>query len=599
MTLRARTSRPTSRRISVRRLFEGEERQQATLTALFVLVIGAIVLILLLAIGFDWYDKNVRAVARVGSVEIGPQLLTDRLELEQWRIQLERNRLTTASIDHQIDAATLASRNSELDQRATALQTTGLDDLVDIIYKSQLAVPEGISVTEADVDAAIAKEFNSVERRHVLAIFVEPGADKPDTEDLSNTDRLVALQRAQDALAAIQSGRPWADVAREFSTDQSAQNGGDYGVVSEIGVVDPDFGARLFELPVGGTTGIVRGTDGTYRIGQVTEIIDAPEEPGLRDGLLKSVPDQSLRQIVRYEVAADKLGDKITDAALTATPEQVRIAIIYIEGIPSGDPEDAQGEVDYSEIVFAPKNDLTTAPDLPKEDPAWEAARVEAQATYDELAALPIGDVRVAKFREIATANSDSPTKDDGGAAGFISRGIAPTEVGKALFDTAHLPGDLIGPIRDEAAWYVLLFHERRDSPDQRIATVKAELAKPGADFTALAKLYSDGPEADDGGEVGWVSRDQLAEELVDKVFALSVGQVTEPLELGEGNYFIKVEEKTTRPLDPDQVSGPEGVRATAFANWYGPKRDEAEANGTIVFAEATTTTDEGVPGGG
>jgi parvulin-like peptidyl-prolyl isomerase len=596
MTLRARTSRQASRRTRLRRLFEGEERQQATVTALFVLVIGAIVLILLLAIGFDWYDKNVRPLARVGSVEVGPKLLTDRLRLEQWRIQQERNRLTQASINRDIDSATLATRTGELDQRASALQTTGLDDFVDLIYQSQLAGPEGVTVADADVNAAIAKEFNAIERRHVLAIFIEPGAGKPDTEDLTNTDRLAALQRAQDALSALQSGRPWADVAREFSTDPSAQNGGDYGVVSEIGVVDQGWGELLFDLPVGGTTEIVRGADGTYRIGQVTEIIDSPEEPGLRDELLKSVPEQSVREIVRFEVTADKLRDKITAAALTATPEQARIAIIYVEGLSSGDPEEAEGEVDYSEIVFAPKNDLEGAPDLPKEDPAWEAARVEAQAVYDELAALPAGDTRVARLREIAGTNSDSPSGEDGGAAGFTTRGIAPTEVGKALFDTPHEPGDLIGPIRDEAAWYVLLFHERRESPDQRIAKVKEELAKPGADFAALARLYSDGPEADDGGEVGWVSRDQLAEELRDKVFALSAGQVTEPLELGEGNYFIKVEEKQTRPLDPDQI--PE-VRATAFDTWYGPKRDEAEANGVIVFADATDTTDEDlVPGG-
>lgn len=596
MTLRARTTRPTARRIQLRRLFEGEERQQATVTALFVVVIAAIVLILFLAIGFDWYDKNIRPLARVGSVEVGPQLLTDRLELEQWRIQLERNRLTQASIDREIDAATLAARGSELDQRAQALQTTGLDDLVDLIYKSQLAIPEGVSVAEADVDAAIAKEFNAIERRHVLAIFVEPGAGKPDTEDLTNTDRLVALQRAKDALAALESGQSWADVAREFSTDPSAQNGGDYGLVSEIGVADQDWGELLFELPVGGTTEIVRGVDGIYRIGRVTEIIDAPEEPGLRVRLLETVPDQSLRAIVRYEVASDKLGDKITSAALTATPEQARIAIIYIEGLPSGDPEDAEGEIDYSEIVFAPKNDLTGAPDLPKEDPAWEAARVEAQAIYDELALLT-GEARVARFREIASANLDSPTGEDGGAVGFSTRSLPPTEVGNALFDLPHEPGDLIGPVRDEAAWYVLLFHERRESPDQRVAKVKEELAKPGADFAALAKLYSDGPEAEDGGEVGWVSRDQLAEELRDKVFALAAGQVSEPLELGEGNYFIKVEEKQTRPLDPDQLPD---VRATAFDDWYGPKRDEAEANDVIVFAGATDTTDEElVPGGG
>jgi parvulin-like peptidyl-prolyl isomerase len=571
-------------------MFEGEERQQAAVTALFILAIIAIVAILLGAIGLAWYNDNIRPLARVGSVEVGPQQLRDHVNLRQWRIQTEMNRLTQANIDQQIDAATLQTKMTALQSEQEGLQSTALDDLVDLIYQNQLAGPEGITVTDSDVDAAIAEEFNSVEKRHVLAIFVKPADPADPTEDVSNSDRIAALAKAEEALAAINAGRPWADVAREFSTDASASNGGDYGIVTEISVVDEEWGDRLFELPLNGTTGVVRGEDGTYRIGRVTEIMDAPEEPGLREQLREEVSDSALRELIRQEVTVQKLKDKITTAALAETPEQARIALIYIAGLSTGDEEEAQGEIDYSEIAFAPNNDLEVAPQLPEGDAAWETARTQAQAAFDQIMALTAGELRTEKFREIASTDNDSPSSEQEGAVGFQTRSLPPTEVADALWDTPHQPNDIIGPIKTDAAYYILLFHERRESAEQRIAKVKEELAKPGADFAALAKEYSDGPEAEEGGEVGWVSRSQLSEDIVNSVFELGVGQVSEPLELGEGHYFIKVEEKMNRALDPDQI--PE-IRASAFDNWYGPKRDEAEAAGTIVFAGDTGEEEE------
>ena len=60
----------------------------------------------------------------------------------------------------------------------------------------------------------------------------------------------------------------------------------------------------------------------------------------------------------------------------------------------------------------------------------------------------------------------------------------------------------------------MLLFHERRESVEQRVQAVTDALAEPGADFNEVARELSDGPEAADGGEVGWLTRDQLTEEL-------------------------------------------------------------------------------------
>ncbi len=563
-------------------------------TALFALVIAAVVLILLSVVALAWYRDNVQPLARVGSLEVGPQLLRDRVGLEQWRINLESNRLAQANIDREIDAATLAARQSELDQRANALTTTALDDLIDVIYQSQLASAEGVTVSDADVDVRVAEEFAGVERRHVLVVVVEPVAAEGEEASPTIAERRIALERAGAALAAVQSGREWADVAREFSTDESAQIGGDLGFISEVAVSDASLGDELFNLAQGGTTGVVRGTDGVYRVGRVTEIRSATEQPGLRDELTKLVSEPALRDMVRNEIAAERLKAKITDAALAETPDQARIAIIYIAGLYTDDPIDAEGEIKYSEVVFAPNDDLEI--EVPAEDPAWETARVEAQQTYDELNALTAGEVRLARFRAIATATSDSPTGEDGGLVEFTTRGLLPEAVGDALFAETHTAGDLLQPVRGDAAWYVLLFEERRDSPEQRVKAVQDLLAQSGADFAAIAKEHSEGPEAEEGGEVGWVTPDQLAPELADDVFALPAGGITDALELGDGHYIIKVEEKATRPLDADQIPD---VKAVAFDDWYAPKKDQARKDGVIVIAGETLETEENLEPGG
>ncbi|MBA2260155.1 MAG: peptidylprolyl isomerase, partial [Acidobacteria bacterium] len=418
MTLRARTTKPTSLRTRLRRSLDSEERQQAVVTALFALAIAAIVLILLGVVGLAFYNENIRPLARVGSVEIGPQQLKDRIELEQWRINREASRLTQAKINNEIDQATLTQRQGLLDQRADALLTTGLDGLVDIMYQSQLAAADGLTVDEAEIDARIADEYAGVERRHVFAIIVTPATAADAAPSVAQ--RHAALEKAVAAMAALESGRPFEDVAREFSTDASAAHGGDIGFITEIGAPDTNWGERVFEVELGGTTAIVRGQDGAYRIGKVTEITPAGEQPGLREDLRKLVSDASLRDLMRYELAVDHLRDKITDEALVQSPEQVRVANIYIDGLFSGDPEDAQGEVNYSEIAYAPGDDLEVAPLLPAEDVAWENARVEAQAAFDELNALTAGEVRAEQFRDKALDVSDSPSGEDGGAVGFV-----------------------------------------------------------------------------------------------------------------------------------------------------------------------------------
>ncbi len=73
-----------------------------------------------------------------------------------------------------------------------------------------------------------------------------------------------------------------------------------------------------------------------------------------------------------------------------------------------------------------------------------------------------------------------------------------------------------------------------------------------GADFVALAKEYSSGPSAENGGELGWFAKNEMVPEFAEAAFALEPGNFTkEPVKTQFGFHVIKVEERRKRP-EPD-----------------------------------------------
>ena len=88
--------------------------------------------------------------------------------------------------------------------------------------------------------------------------------------------------------------------------------------------------------------------------------------------------------------------------------------------------------------------------------------------------------------------------------------------------------------------------------PDAALATAQAEAQdlleriRKGGDFAELAKKYSNGPSAADGGDLKYFPRGVLAKELEDKVFALKAGEVTDVIRTKQGFVILKVTEHQT-----------------------------------------------------
>lgn len=80
---------------------------------------------------------------------------------------------------------------------------------------------------------------------------------------------------------------------------------------------------------------------------------------------------------------------------------------------------------------------------------------------------------------------------------------------------------------------------------EAKARTVMAAIQEKKISFATLAKRHSmDKGSAVSGGELGWVTKEDLFPEIRDKIQKLRVGQVSEPIQSRVGVHFVKMLEK-------------------------------------------------------
>ena len=89
----------------------------------------------------------------------------------------------------------------------------------------------------------------------------------------------------------------------------------------------------------------------------------------------------------------------------------------------------------------------------------------------------------------------------------------------------------------------------------KKIGELSARLAKSGADFAKLAKEISAHKDsAEKGGELGWISEEQMVPEIRRAVSGMKKGEVSPPVKTAAGWHLLKLLDRkpaATRPL-PD-----------------------------------------------
>jgi len=552
--------------------WESEGRRNLYLNLAFGAIVLLAILILLAAVGAGYYGDHFAAVATVNGQAISKDDLRDRVAVDGFRFdrqesfvqdQVSTGRLTQAQADSQRQS--IASARQQMPQ-------SSLDRLIDATLQAQLAAEESVTVTEQQVDERMVAEATRPEQRHIWAIAVQPeispGATAP-TDAQSSTARAKAGQ----ALAELRAGKKWEDVAKTVSTDSSSTQGGDLGWTTKEGPYEAVFLDALFAATVDAPPDVIKGADGIFRIGRVSEIAAASTDPDYEQQISDSgVTLASYRKAVRADLLRTALSDKITTAATETATVQRRVSQIFLQGSPGATPVD---EVKSSHILFSPNDDPSNASQVPADDPAWKKAEDEANAAYAELQKDP------SKFAEMATALSDDTGSGaDGGALPWFKEADVDPAYGTAIFAPGLQPGEILKPVKSSFGWHVIRFDERRPDAGLRMLELHDKATAPGADFAALAKANSDSADAAGGGSLGWVARDQLAKDLEDAIFATPVGSVSEITSTQAGYYLFKVEEEQTRKPDGDQLTV---LERSAFSNWYAAKKAAATIEGGTV----------------
>jgi len=109
-------------------------------------------------------------------------------------------------------------------------------------------------------------------------------------------------------------------------------------------------------------------------------------------------------------------------------------------------------------------------------------------------------------------------------------------------------------------------------------------LLKDGKGFAEVARRLSDDTSASRGGELGCVAKGKMVKPFEDKVFAMSEGEVSEPVETEYGFHLIKVE-KIAKDADAEKVARRQIARELYLA--HEGERLAAEAGKQVLGAVA------------
>ena len=111
------------------------------------------------------------------------------------------------------------------------------------------------------------------------------------------------------------------------------------------------------------------------------------------------------------------------------------------------------------------------------------------------------------------------------------------------------LPEDSIPFMDSEVEISQIVIYPR--TSEEAIFDVKERLLElrerivQGENFATLAVLYSEGPSASRGGDIGWVSKSDLDPAYTKAAFALKVGQVSKIVESSFGYHIIQLMDRT------------------------------------------------------
>jgi parvulin-like peptidyl-prolyl isomerase len=556
MTFRAR---PTTKPIPRRRGSHADGgRRNLYMNLGFGLIVVVAVLLLVGAGAATWIDQHLAPVAKVNGLSITKDQLAQREKIEAFKLSDAESRTREAVQANHMSAAQGQQVLQYIAQQQQQVATAALGDEIDTELILQLAAKRGAVASDAAVTAQLTKDATTLESRHVYQIAIVPDASAGTDAGVSE-----AQAKANSLLADLKSGKSWEAVVKESGDATAAANNGDLLFINK-GSTTPDkaFVDAIFALAAPGYTDVIKGSDGTFRIGRLTEI--APEQ--VDPDYTKRIGDAGIsldayKRVARAVALKTKVEAQVIAEVASTPSEQREVSVIVLEN--NSGQTVPPGAVLVKHILYSPNNDPAGAANVKSDDPAWAKAKQEADDTYAKLKA------GTDTFASLAATSADTGSGAANGYLPYFSQSDTTTSLDPAFAAAIYAPGltagQLLPPVKSAFGWHVIEFVSAAD-PLTRAAQLETAAAAPGADFAKLAEDSSLDPSATKGGAMGWVAKYQLAAEQESAINALAAGGISGPIVASDGIRIFKVTNVQSRLPDAAQA---ETLKSDAFNNWY------------------------------
>ncbi len=207
---------------------------------------------------------------------------------------------------------------------------------------------------------------------------------------------------------------------------------------------------------------------------------------------------------------------------------------------------------------------------VPEEASPKETEKLEGKAQRLRKQVTEGGE----EFGKVAAAESDGQNALDGGELGWFQPGELPGPVTAEIEGVE--PGHVSRVVRTPSGFHLFKVTERREKETAKETQVEArhivlrtgssqsseqaralarelkERLEGGADFRRLARQFSEGSSAQEGGSLGWVSRGELAPGLEELLFSLEPGQIGGPVQTQLGIHVAEVLDRREKEIDPE-----------------------------------------------
>jgi peptidyl-prolyl cis-trans isomerase SurA len=211
-------------------------------------------------------------------------------------------------------------------------------------------------------------------------------------------------------------------------------------------------------------------------------------------------------------------------------------------------------------------------------------------------------------FAQVAAEFSDAGDALEGGKLGWLPAAQLPTKFSKVL---KSLPQNELTPIiKSTSGFHILKLHDRRGGEggsktividqthvrhilikvsqltsenDAKVRVIRLkERLDNGSDFEELAKIHSEDPSGDRGGDLDWVSPGDTVPEFEKAMDSLQPGEISGPVQSTFGWHLIQVIERRTKDVSNERQrqEATNTIRARktdpAYQEWLQQLRDRA-----------------------